>query len=320
VSAPLALRTRIFAAVLRRLAPDPDGATEMIALRGRRDRLRETFAGRQVFGSIAPGVTASEQLVEVNGSTQRLLIHRLEGATGHLPMVVNIHGGGWCLGTPEQSAWLASHVAAATGAVVVSPSYRLAPEHPYPAAVEDTWALLQWIEANADALGGDHERIAVMGDSAGGNLAAVAALTARDAGGVNGIGIRAQVLIYPAVEMYERYPSEAEFAEAPVLTQKQMHSFGRLYLGPRYGDEDWQASPIRAASHEGLPPALILIAGHDPLRDHGRQYASTLRAAGVEVTLRDYGPGIHGFLSLPGVVPVAKDALADITSFLRSRL
>jgi acetyl esterase len=294
----------------------------MIALRGRRDGLRDSFVGRKVFGGLADGVSETVREVTVNGVTQRLLIHRLTGATGHLPMVVNFHGGGWCLGAPEQSAWLASQVAAATGAMVVSPSYRLAPEDPFPAAVEDAWALLQWVADHAETLGGDQERIAVMGDSAGGNLASVVSLLARDAGGVGAarIGLRAQVLIYPAVEMYERYPSEEEYAHAPVLTQKQMHTFGRLYMGPRYGDEDWRASPLRAASHEGLPPALILVAGHDPLRDHGVRYAAALETAGVEVSLRDYGPGIHGFMSLPGVVPVAADAAEDIASFLRPLL
>jgi acetyl esterase len=230
---------------------------------------------------------------------------------------VNFHGGGWCLGTPEQSAWLASHVAELTGSVVVSPAYRLAPEHPYPAAVDDAWAALLWVATHAARLGGDPTRIAVMGDSAGGNLAAVTALMARDAGAP---ALRAQVLAYPAVEMYQRYPSEEANANAPVLTSKQMHTFARLYLGDSYGVEDWQASPIRATSHAGLPPALVLTAFHDPLRDHGTRYAEVLRAAGTPVLLREHGPAIHGFLSLPGAVPVAKDALGQVAAFLRERL
>ncbi|WGL53165.1 alpha/beta hydrolase [Nocardioides sp. BP30] len=317
--APLALRTRIFATVLKRFAPEPADAHEMIALRGRRDRLRETVVGRALFGRIATGVVTTERTAEVNGGTQRLLVHRPAAARpgAALPIVVNLHGGGWCLGAPEQSAWLASHVAAAVGAVVVSPSYRLAPEHPYPAAADDAWAVLRWIADHAADLGGDATRLAVMGDSAGGNLAAVCALHAREAGGP---ALRAQVLIYPAVEMYERYPSEEEHAHAPVLTSTQMHIFSRLYLGEQYGVEDWQASPLRADSHAGLPPTLILTAGHDPLRDHGSRYADRLRPAGVEVHLRDYGPAIHGFVSLPGVVPAARLALDDIAAFLRKRL
>jgi acetyl esterase len=231
--------------------------------------------------------------------------------------VVNFHGGGWCLGSPEQSAWLASHVAELAGCVVVSPTYRLAPEHPYPAAVEDAWEVLQWVAGHAAELGGDPARLAVMGDSAGGNLAAVTALTARDAGGPT---LRAQVLLYPAVEMYERYPSEEAHAHAPVLTSAGMRRYGHLYLGAAYGVEDWQASPLRAASHADLPPALVVTAFHDPLHDHGPRYAAALREAGTPVELRDYGPAIHGFLSLPGVVPVAREALGDIAAFLRERL
>ena len=313
VPVPLAIRTRAFAAVLKRLAVDAATPEQMIALRERREALRTTTLGRRVFGAVPPQVAANE--VRLPGGT-RMVVHRPRTHRGPLPLVINFHGGGWCLGTPEQSAWLASHVALELGAIVVSPSYRLAPEHPYPAAIEDTWSTFEWLLANppADA---DLTRVAVMGDSAGGNLAAVAALRARDAGVT---GLRAQVLIYPAVEMYERYPSEDLFAEAPVLTSRGMRTFGRLYLGESYGTEDWQASPLRAASHADLPPAMILIAGHDPLRDQGTKYADALRAAGTSVDLCDYGAGIHGFMSLPGVVPIARDALTDMVAFLRRQL
>ena len=310
----LAPRTRAFAALLKLLVSEPATADQMTQLRARRERLRRSPVGQLVFGRPSEAVTATD--LEV-GTGSRLHVHRPRGAEGPLPVVVNFHGGGWCLGTPEQSAWLASHVAERTGSLVVSPTYRLAPEHPYPAAVEDAWAVLQWVAAHASELGGDPSRIAVMGDSAGGNLAAVTALMARDAGGP---ALQAQVLVYPAVEMYERYPSEGANAHAPVLTSQQMHTFGHLYLGESYGVEDWEASPIRAASHAGLPPALVLTAFHDPLRDHGSRYVDVLRAAGSEAELRDYGPGIHGFLSLPGAVPVAGQALDDISAFLRRRL
>ena len=311
----LAPRTRAFAAILKLLVSEPATADGMVELRERRERLRRTPVGQFVFGRPSPAVTSTEV---VAGTGSRLLVHRPAGSgSAPLPVVVNFHGGGWCLGTPEQSGWLASRVAEQVGCVVVSPTYRLAPEHPYPAAVEDAWEVLQWVAEHAHELGADPARIAVMGDSAGGNLAAVTALMARDAGGP---ALRAQVLVYPAVEMYERYPSEEVNAHAPVLTSTGMRRFGHLYLGEAYGIEDWQASPLRAASHAGLAPALILTAFHDPLRDHGSRYETVLREAGTPVQLRDYGPGIHGFLSLPGVVPVARDALGDIARFLRERL
>jgi acetyl esterase len=314
VTTRLAPRTRAFGVILRLISKDTATPEQMAAQRESRERLRRTALGQLVFGRPSKAVTATD--IEVEGGS-RLHVHRPRGATGPLPVVVNFHGGGWCLGTPEQSAWLASHVAERVGCVVVSPTYRLAPENPYPAAVEDAWAALRWVAEHAAELGGDPERIAVMGDSAGGNLAAVTALMARDE---DGPALRAQVLVYPAVEMYERYPSEDANAEALVLTSKGMHTFAHLYLGDKYGVEDWQASPLRAVSHDGLPPALILTAFHDPLRDHGSKYADALRAAGSSADLRDYGPGIHGFASLPGVVPVAHEALGDVVAFLRTHL
>jgi acetyl esterase len=313
VPEPLAPRTRVFAAVLKRLIVEADTAQAMVRLRERREALRTTAVGNAVFGRIPRGVQTSEVRLP---DGLRAVLYRPQGVSGPLPVVVNYHGGGWCLGTPEQSGWLSAQVALRAGAIVVAPSYRLAPEHPYPAATDDAWTALTWLVENPpnDA---DMSRLAVMGDSAGGNLAAVAALRARDAGAPK---LRAQVLIYPAVEMYERYPSEDLFADAPVLTSKGMRRFGHLYLGDGYGTEDWQASPLRALSHAGLPPTLIVTAGHDPLRDHGSHYADALREAAVEVDLRDYGPAIHGFLSLPGVVPVAKQALMDVATFLRTRI
>lgn len=310
---PLPSRTKLFGAVLKVLSSEPSDGPQMAALRARRARLIASPPGRLVVGADAVGVAVTDRHID---DGIRLRIHTPAGA-GPRPIVVNYHGGGWCLGSPEQSRWIAGRIAAQAGAIVVSPTYRLAPEHPYPAAVDDAWAALRWVHTHAAELGGDPERIAVMGDSAGGNLAAVAALHARDAGGP---AVRAQILVYPAVEMYERWPSETIHANAPLLTSKQMRTFGRLYLGDGYGTEDWQASPIRAASHESLPPALVLTAGHDPLRDHGFRYVDVLRAAGVEAEHRDYPDTIHGFAALPGVAPAAHTALRDIVEFLRRAL
>lgn len=200
---------------------------------------------------------------------------------------------------------------------MVSPAYRLAPEDPFPAAVDDAWAVLQWARDHADEIGGDPERISVMGDSAGGNLAAVVALQARDDSGPR---LRSQVLIYPAVDMYQQWPSEKENANAPVLTAAGMHAFVNTYLAAEYGTEDWRASPLRAASHKDLPPTLILTAGHDPIRDHGQPYRDALRSDGVHVDLVNYPDAVHGFLALPGLVPAARTALRDVTAFLRQTL
>lgn len=305
----LPLRTRIFAFLQERLVKTPLNAEEMIALRAQREGLRTGPVTAFLFGR-----PAEVEIKETYVDGRRFAIYTPRGVGEAAPVVINFHGGGWCLGTPEQSAWVSSHVAAGTGSIVVAPSYRLAPEHPFPAAVEDAWATVEWVAKHAADLGGDPSRIAVMGDSAGGNLAAVVSLMARDAGGP---AIGAQVLIYPAVEMYEKFPSEAANANGPVLTSTQMSTFGHLYMGSRYGDESWQASPLRAASHADLPPAHIITALHDPIRDHGTRYAKALRAAGTPVSLVDYDTAFHGFMSLPGVAPAAREALDGIIEFLR---
>ncbi|MCW2839746.1 MAG: alpha/beta hydrolase [Aeromicrobium sp.] len=309
----MALRTRLFAALLRRTSTPVEEAVNFPLLRAERLKLQGTAIGRLVFGRTDPSAATEEITV----GDSRALLHRPTDAIAPLPCVVNFHGGGWVQGNPEQSAWLASRVAVRARAVVVSPSYRLAPEDVFPAGLDDCWSSVAWIVEHAEELGIDPARIAVMGDSAGGNLAAVVALLARDAGGPP---LRAQVLIYPGVEMYDRWPSEDRNAEAPVLTSRNMRAFARLYLGEQHGTEDFRASPIRAASHADLPKALIVTAGHDPLLDNGARYRDALVAAGVPVRYTEHAGAIHGFLSLPGVVPVAKDALDEIVAFLRETL
>lgn len=310
----MALRTRVFAAIMRRTATPVEEAKDYDALRAERLKLQGTVVGRLVFGRTDPGVTVEEIVV---GSGSRALVHRPRNATGPLPCVINFHGGGWVQGNPEQSAWLASRVAARNRVVVISPSYRLAPQDVFPAGLDDCWDATRWIVEHADELGVDAERIAVMGDSAGGNLAAVIALLARDAGAP---ALRGQVLIYPSVEMYQRWPSEDVHADAPVLTSRNMRAYARLYLGEQHGTEDFRASPIRAASHAGLPKAFIVTAEYDPLLDNGAHYRDTLAEAGVAVRYAEYEGAIHGFMSLPGVVPVAGRALDDIVEFLRDVL
>ena len=310
---PLPVRTRLFAMLLKADAEEQTDAAQLLALRRKRQRLLSTRLGRAIVGTDAPGVRVRELTIGGDSET-RLRVHSPEFAGGSLPIVVNYHGGGWCIGSPEQSRWLASRVAGQVGAVVVSPTYRLGPEHPYPAATEDAWAALQWVHEHAADLGGDRGRIAVMGDSAGGNLAAVTALMARDTGTPD---LSAQVLIYPVVEVHERWPSEDANALAPLLTSSLMRTFTRTYLADAADTQDWQASPIRATSHTGLPPTLILTAGHDPLRDHGTRYAETLRAAGVAAELCDFPDAIHGFTALPGAAPAAETALDEIVAFLR---
>lgn len=307
-------RTRVFARALKLAEKGIETVTDIPAHRAKRAKLQASPVGRWLFGAPTSAVDIDE--VEITGldvGGRQAVVYRPRGAGRSRPVVINYHGGGWVQGNPEQSGWLASRVAARTGSVVISPVYRLAPEHPYPAAADDAWTVLRWVADHADELGVDAGRIVVMGDSAGGNLAAVTALRSRDEDGPT---LRGQVLIYPAVEMYDKYPSEIRLADAPLLSSASMRAFVRLYLGDQYGVEDAYASPIRAASLAGLPEAFIATAALDPLLDNGTRYRDALLSNGTVVEHRNYDGAIHGFMSLPGVSPPAEQALRDMCDFV----
>ena len=235
-----------------------------------------------------------------------------------LPVVVFLHGGGWSVGDLDTYDGDARNHAVGASAVVVSVDYRLAPEHPYPAAVEDAWAATQWVAAHARELGADPDRLAVAGDSAGGNLAAVIPQLARDADGPT---IRFQLLWYPATTWDTSLPSFTENANAPLLGGSAVKAFSRWYVG----DLDLSNMPVtlapgRAEELAGLPPAYIAVAGYDPLRDDGARYAELLAAAGVPVQLHNAETLIHGYLGYAGVVPAATDAMERGLSALRQAL
>jgi acetyl esterase/lipase len=221
-------------------------------------------------------------------------------------VVVFIHGGGFAVGDLDTYDGTARAHAVGTDAVVVSVDYRLAPEHPYPAAVDDVWAAIQWIAAHAGELEIDPDRLAVAGDSAGGNLAAVVSQLARDAGGPP---IIFQLLWYPATTWDTSLPSVAENADAPILGGGDLGGFSRWYTGDiDPSDMPATLAPARAKDLTGLPPAYIAVAGHDPLRDDGARYAELLAAADVPVELHTAATLIHGYLGYDGVVPAATEA------------
>lgn len=203
-------------------------------------------------------------------------------ASGMLPLVVNFHGGGWVLGSLAMAESVCSRLAAALPAVVVSVDYRLAPEHRFPTALHDAYDATVWAHANADEFGADASRLAVMGDSAGGNLAAGVTLLARG----KGPRIGAQELLYPALDLTLGSPSMAENAHAPVLTRSHMRAYRDHYLGPRGDPEDPLASPLLADDLSGLPPALIQTAQFDPLRDDGARYAARMSTPGSRSATR----------------------------------
>jgi acetyl esterase len=230
-----------------------------------------------------------------------------------LPLVVYYHGGGFVSGDPKQSEWWCSSVAHDARVVVVSVDYRLAPEHRYPTPVEDCYAATVWAVERAADLGADGTRVAVMGDSAGGNLAAVVCLMARDRGGPR---IALQVLLYPAVDLVNSYPSEDENEFAPILGKADLHAHELYCPGQR---TEPYASPL-FAEQANLPAALIQTAEHDPLRDQGTAYAEALRRAGVAVRLTNYVDAVHGYASVPGLVPSARQALGEAVDCLRAAL
>ena len=229
-----------------------------------------------------------------------------------MPALVYFHGGGWTIGDVDTHDVLCRQLALGARCVVFSVDYRLAPEHPFPAAVEDCFAATRYVAEHADEL--KVRAIAVGGDSAGGNLAAVVSLLARDAGAP---AIAFQLLVYPATDQRCATPSHERNAEGYLLTRDAIQYFRRHYLPHERDWSDWQASPLLAKSHADLPPALVLTAGYDPLIDEGRAYADKLRAAGVAVDYREYADMVHGFVLFGGVLDTANTAVADCCAALR---
>ncbi|UZJ26198.1 alpha/beta hydrolase [Rhodococcus antarcticus] len=230
-----------------------------------------------------------------------------------LPLVLLVHGGGFVIGSVDTHDGLARRIARDAGAVVVSVEYRLAPEHPFPAAVDDCWAALRWAAAHADELGADPARVAVAGDSAGGNLAAVLTHLAR---GTSGPDLVFQLLLYPVTSGHHDWPSVRENSDAPVLTRRAMEWFAAQYAA----DGSVRSAPATAESFTGLPAAFVATAGADPLRDDGEAYAELLRRDGVAVQQVRYEPLVHGFAAFDGIVPACTAAVDECVAALRAAL
>jgi acetyl esterase len=225
-----------------------------------------------------------------------------------LPALVYIHGGGWVIGDLDTHDVLCRQLANGARCAVYSVDYRLAPEHPFPAGVEDCIAAVKHVAAR-------HSQVAVGGDSAGGTLATVAALDARDRGGPK---IDFQLLIYPGTDQRAGHPSVTRNGEGYLLTKKAMEYFRAHYLPNPKDYLDWRASPLLARSLAGLPPAYVITAGYDPLRDEGREYAERMAKEGVEVAYREYSDMVHGFILFGGVLDTANAAVAECCAKLRA--
>jgi acetyl esterase len=275
-----------------------------------RQSMRERTAA---LGPVEEVARIDDHRVPVDGGTIAVRCYTPAG-TGPFPVHVYFHGGGWVIGDIETHDGICRSLANAAGCVVASVDYRLAPEHRFPVAVDDAFAATRWIAASAAALGVDAGRMAVGGDSAGGNLAAAVAFLSRDRGGPP---LALQVLVYPVTQHGFDTPSYQEHADGYLLTRSAMRWFWSHYLARPEDGQDALASPLLARSLHGLPPALVITAEYDPLRDEGEAYAARLREAGVPVTVTRYPGMIHGFLRMINLVDKARAARDEIAAALR---
>ncbi|WP_076999617.1 alpha/beta hydrolase [Variovorax sp. KK3] len=234
-----------------------------------------------------------------------------------LPVLVYYHGGGWTIGDLDTHDTLCRELCNRSGCAVVAVDYRMGPEHRFPAAVNDALAATRWVHDQAQALGVDPTRLAVGGDSAGGNLAAVVAIAARDAGD---LPIAFQLLIYPATDMRRGHPSHTSNGQGYVLTRDTITYFHDHYIAEPEHDLDWRASPLLHTDLSRLPPALVLTAGYDPLRDEGLDYARALTAAGNRASYLCFDRQIHGFITMGRLIDEANTAVSVCAAEVRRAL
>ena len=275
-----------------------------------REFLRTLFAPQEPR---EPVKKVEDRVIDAGGVKLPVRIYTPEGS-GPLPILVFFHGGGWVLGDCESYDTPCRALANGAGCIVVSVEYRLAPEHKFPAAPEDCYAAAVWTVRNAATLGGDPARVAIGGDSAGGNLTAVVAQMARDRGAPP---LVLQVLIYPVTNCALDTASYRANADGYLLTKGAMEWFWNHYTREQSDGTKPYASPLRASNFANLPPALLITAEYDPLRDEGAAYGAKLRAAGVKVVHSDYPGMIHGFFSLAHILSQGKNLHAEICRELR---
>ena len=313
------LRTRLLVGALRRL-PKPEPPTTAYLVGVRRELPRAL--ARVVLGPLGRDVDVDDVSVPVPGARLRVRLYRRRDAPVPAPLVVNFHGGGFVYGNLTAADWLCGNLAARTGVTVASVEYRLAPEHPAPIPFHDCWAVTQWLLERTAQLGVDRERVSVMGESAGGNLAALVALAHRDQRRADPArpALVAQLLLYPITDLTLASPSIDELPDAPMLPRSSLDWFGRRYvpqgLPTSLAPDDPGVSPLHAPDKTGLPPTLVVAAGQDPLRDDALRYADALEQAGVTVRRVVYPEAIHGFASIPLFEPAARLALDEVVAEL----
>jgi len=282
---------------------------------------RSFYRERRAVTQPEPQAVAQVQELQATGphGPIPLRLYRPLGteAAAALPVLVYYHGGGWLMGDLDTHDTLCRELANASRCAVVAVDYRMAPEHRFPAAVDDAIAATRWVHRQAGTLGLDATRLAVGGDSAGGNLAAVVALAARDSGD---LPIVFQLLIYPATDMRRGAPSHTTNGQGYLLTKETIDYFHDHYIIDPAHDLDWRASPLLHPDLSNLPPALVLTAGFDPLRDEGMDYAARLTAAGSRASYVCFERQIHGFITMGKMLDEANTAVAMCAAELRRAL
>ncbi|MGH3436925.1 MAG: alpha/beta hydrolase fold domain-containing protein [Sciscionella sp.] len=290
----------------------PDGASPQ--------QVRETLAelaANPDLAELAPEVASvSDRAIHGQAGEIPVRIYRPDG-DGPLPVVVFFHGGGWVIGSLETHDGVCREFCTQAEAVVVSVDYRLAPEHAFPAGLHDCLAVTRWVLAHAAELDGDPTRVVVAGDSAGGNFATV---IAQQLAGEDGAAPSGQLLIYPATDMSTDYPSREEFAQGYFLDQEALEWFITCYVTDPASVLDPRMSPVLHPKLSEAPPAVVVTAEYDPIRDQGNAYAEALAAAGVPVQTRQFAGLVHGFLHFGAFVPAAKAATDEICALLRKLL
>lgn len=290
------------------------GGPPLYAMTVEQARAADLESIRAGGGTPEPVASVVDDHIPGPGGDLPIRVYRPSDATG-LPALAYFFGGGWTLGTIDTADGVCRALTNAVGCVTVSVGYRLAPEHRFPAAIHDCYAMTTWLAAHASALGVDADRIAVGGDSAGGNLAAGVTLLARDHGGPR---ITHQLLVYPNTDYRSDTPSLRENTDEFLFNATSVDWYWRHYLNTPADGDNPLASPLRAADLTGLPPATVITAEYDPLRDQAEQYADRLRAEGVPVRLRRYPGMVHGFFTMSGVLDAARDAVAYAAAGLRA--
>lgn len=280
-------------------------------------RAADLAAIRAAAGTGEPVHQVTDRDIPVPAGDLPIRIYRPVDTAEPLPTLVYLFGGGWALGSIETSDGICRSLANAVPCQVITVGYRLAPEHKFPAAVDDCFAAVSWIAANAAELGVDADRLAVAGDSAGGNLAATVTLQARDSGKP---ALTAQVLVYPNTDYRGGTGSMRANDDPALFNRRSVAWYWSHYLTSPDDGLDPLASPLLAEDLTDLPPALVITAEHDPLRDEGEQYAERLREAGVPVVATRYSGMAHGFFAMSGVVDAANDARAEVAAYLRTHL